>query len=229
MKTCNLLDFCSSRRLFFSRFSFKGGVGEVKTYNSGEHATSLSDSTNGKSNSDAGEHALVHSKQKIRDLGRTDGGRTEDIAETNVLQITDVAASGVREGERVTPEEPLEGDHSRGHDREPYQRQGGLSAGETRIEETAIYRKDQPLSYQRHVLVSLFAGLSYLYLPDTWNHEKDERGGCNHPCDITRLERGHVCQLSIPCFRSLRGDWRCWCELLSWPAGCGDFSPHSRY
>ena len=28
---------------------------------------------------------------------------------------------------------------------------------------------------------------SYMYIPDTWNHEKHQRRGSDHPCDITGL------------------------------------------
>ena len=64
-----------------------------------KHTATLSDSSNGKSNSDSREHALVNSEQEIRDLGGTDGWRSKNIPETNVLQIADVFASGVGECE----------------------------------------------------------------------------------------------------------------------------------
>ena len=41
----------------------------------------------------------------------------------------------MRERQGIAPEEPLERDDGRGHDREPYEREGGLAAGEAGVEE----------------------------------------------------------------------------------------------
>lgn len=73
---------------------------------------------------DGSEHSLVDGEKKIRNLGATDGGGTQDILETKVAQVSNVLAGGVREGERVAPEEPLEGDDADGHDGQPYQGKG---------------------------------------------------------------------------------------------------------
>jgi hypothetical protein len=64
-----------------------------------KHATALRDSSDSKRNRDGSEHALVDGEQQIGDLRRTDGGSTEDISETNVFHITNIFASGLREGE----------------------------------------------------------------------------------------------------------------------------------
>jgi hypothetical protein len=42
----------------------------------------------------------------------------------------------VGESQRVTPEEPLERNHTDRHDGQPYQREGRLAASETGVEET---------------------------------------------------------------------------------------------
>lgn len=82
------------------------------------------------------EHALEDGKQNIRNLGAADRWRRQDILHTKVRQVTDETASRVGEGQRVTPEEPLEGDHADRHDGQPYQREGRLAASETGVEET---------------------------------------------------------------------------------------------
>ena len=87
--------------------------------NGREHTTALRDSSNGKSNRDGCEHALVDGEEEIRDLGGAHGWCSEDVPEADVLQVSDVLAGGVGEGERVAPEEPLEGDDGGGHDGEP--------------------------------------------------------------------------------------------------------------
>lgn len=97
--------------------------------------TSFSYSTNSKRDGNRSEHALVHGKQQIGNLSRSHGGSCENISEANVVQVAEELAGTVGEGERVTPEEPLEGDHGCGHDGEPDERQGGLSPCQTGIEE----------------------------------------------------------------------------------------------
>lgn len=67
------------------------------------------------------EHALEDGEQKIWDLGAADRGLCQDILHTKVGQITDELSSSVGEGQGVTPEEPLERDHTDGHDGQPYQ------------------------------------------------------------------------------------------------------------
>lgn len=62
------------------------------------------------------------------------------------------------EGERVTPEEPLETDDRYTHHGQPDEGEGGLAAGEARVEEA-----------------------------DAGNHEKDEGGGGDDPGKVTGL------------------------------------------
>lgn len=85
-----------------------------------------------------GKHALEDSEEEIWHLGATHRWGSQYIPESEVLQITNVCTSGVGEGQRVSPEEPLEGYDADGHDREPYQREGGLAASETGVEEAGL-------------------------------------------------------------------------------------------
>jgi hypothetical protein len=120
--------------------------------NARKHAATFSNSTDCKSYCDGCEHALVDSKHKIGDLRRSNRWCSEDISEAKVFQVTNVFAGSVGEGERITPEEPLEGDHSRGHNREPDERQGGLPPSETGIEEAAE-TKSAAVAPDAHVFV----------------------------------------------------------------------------
>jgi len=121
----------------------------------GQHTAALGDGAHGEGHSDGGEHALVDGEEQVGDLGGANGGGSEDVAEAEVLHVTQELAGGVREGEGVAPEEPLEGDDGGGHDGEPDQGQGGLSAGQTRVEETAAreHRSACPVQRGHHVSV----------------------------------------------------------------------------
>jgi len=85
----------------------------------GQHTAALCGSADGEGDGDAGEHALVDGEHQVGDLCGADGGGAEDVAEADVVHIADVRAGGLGEGQRVAPEEPLEGDDGRGHDGEP--------------------------------------------------------------------------------------------------------------
>ena len=111
-----------------------------------QHPAPLSHRAHGKSNRDGSKHALIDGKQQIWDLGGADGGGGQDVAEADVLEVADKLASGVREGKRVAPEEPLEGDDGRRHDREPYERECGLAAGEAGVEKAGETRELAVLS-----------------------------------------------------------------------------------
>jgi hypothetical protein len=101
----------------------------------GQHAAALSDGADGQRHRDGGEHALVDGEQQVGDPGGADGRRGQDVAEADVLKVTDVLAGRVREGQRIAPEEPLEGDDGGGHDGEPDEGEGGLAPCEARVEE----------------------------------------------------------------------------------------------
>jgi hypothetical protein len=83
----------------------------------------------------AGKHALEDSEEQVWNLAASNRRLSEDVSEADVGHITNVTASSMRESERVSPEEPLKGDDSDGHDGEPYQRKRGFSSRETRVEE----------------------------------------------------------------------------------------------
>lgn len=70
---------------------------------------------------DGGEHPLVETEEEIRDMGAPNAGLAEDIHETKVGEVANEGAAGVREGQGVTPEEPLKADNSYGHHGEPNQ------------------------------------------------------------------------------------------------------------
>jgi hypothetical protein len=55
----------------------------------------------------AREHALVYGKEKIRNLGTPNRLLAKDVPETNVGEISKELACRMREGQRVTPKEPL--------------------------------------------------------------------------------------------------------------------------
>jgi hypothetical protein len=97
--------------------------------------TAFSYGTNSKSHGNSSEHALIDSEEEIGNLGGANRGGSESVTETNILQITDEFACGVRESKGVTPEEPLEGNDSRSHDGQPDEGQSRLAASQTRIEE----------------------------------------------------------------------------------------------
>jgi hypothetical protein len=107
---------------------------------------------------DSREHALIHREDQIRNLGAAHAGLGQDALEAEVLQIPNIRVGAARESKRVAPEEPLEAHDSHRHEREPDQRERGLSAREARVEEA-----------------------------NAGNHEEHECGGCEHPCDVSGL------------------------------------------
>lgn len=74
---------------------------------------------------------MINGKEEVGYSVAADRRLRQDIPEAEVGQITHELASSVRKGERVPPEEPLEGCDSRGHHGEPYQGEGGLSSRKT--------------------------------------------------------------------------------------------------
>lgn len=61
------------------------------------------------------EHFLVDAEKDRGDSGGSDGWLGKDVLQGKVLQIADESRSSVGEGERETPEEPLERTHGDGH------------------------------------------------------------------------------------------------------------------
>jgi hypothetical protein len=84
---------------------------------------------------DGRKHALVEAKEQVRHLGAADAGLAQYLHQAKVGEVPDVGAARVGEGERVAPEEPLEADDGYRYQGQPYQRQGGLSACKTTVEE----------------------------------------------------------------------------------------------
>lgn len=82
----------------------------------GQHAAALGHGARGKGYRDGGEHALVDGEHEVGDSVGAHRGAGEDAPEAEIGEVTDEGAGGVGEGERVTPEEPLEGRDRRGHD-----------------------------------------------------------------------------------------------------------------
>ena len=79
-----------------------------------QHTTTFSGSTNGESDSDGSEHALVDSEHQIWNPGGANRRSCQDITEADVLEVADKFAGRMGESERVSPEEPLERDQGRG-------------------------------------------------------------------------------------------------------------------
>lgn len=122
-------------------------------------ATALGNGTDREGTSDSAEHHLVEGVKEGGDERRSDRGGAPDLHETKVLEITDEGVAGrLGEGERVTPEIPLEDDDGEGHHDDPEHGEGGFSAGETRVEKG-----------------------------DAGDHEEDEAGGDDDECLITGL------------------------------------------
>ena len=102
-----------------------------------QHASTLCYCTNGKSNTgirsalmkvdaedeiyvrDSGEHALVHTEHQVRNSRASNRWSTKDIHQTKVVKISDVLSCSMRESQGITPEEPLEADDCRSHNRQP--------------------------------------------------------------------------------------------------------------
>ena len=118
---------------------------------------------NGENARDGSEHALVDAEQDVGDLGATDAGLGQHVHQAKVGEVSDVGAAGVGEAEREAPEEPLEARDGYRHQRQVYERQGGLATGQAAVEEA-----------------------------DARNHEQDEGRGRQHPGDIAGLRRGAV-------------------------------------
>ena len=57
----------------------------------------------------ASKHALEDGKKKVGDLVTPHGRRTKDTLHTEVVKVANVFTRGVGEGQRVSPEKPLEG------------------------------------------------------------------------------------------------------------------------
>lgn len=90
---------------------------------------------------DCGEHALIDCKEQVRDPLTADRGLGENVLESKVGEIADKFAGRVGESEGITPEEPLEGNDSGRHNRQPYQRKSRLATRKTRVEEPALKGK----------------------------------------------------------------------------------------
>ena len=101
--------------------------------------------------------------KSIENVGNQWGTRTrvgQSLHQAKVAQITDVSVGrGRREGEGVAPEVPLESDDGQRSHTGSDHAQGGLSTGETRVEETQAR-----------------------------NHDHDHGGGHNDVGLVTRLE-----------------------------------------
>ena len=80
---------------------------------------------------------LVEGIEQIRDQWRARGWSAKSLHQTKLLQVANVAICGIlAESQRVAPEIPLEGDDGDGHHTDPEEGQSGLSACETRVQET---------------------------------------------------------------------------------------------
>ncbi len=86
---------------------------------------------------DCSEHALVDCKEQVRDPITADRGLGENVFEPKVGEIANELARRVGESEGIAPEEPLKGDDSGRHNRQPYQRKSRLATRKTGVEEPA--------------------------------------------------------------------------------------------
>lgn len=68
---------------------------------------------------DGSEHALVDGKEQVGNSGASNARTAEHVAESDVGEIANELSTSVREGQRVAPEEPLEGHDTDGHHGEP--------------------------------------------------------------------------------------------------------------
>lgn len=66
---------------------------------------------------DSSEHALEKTEQQVGNLGASHAGLAQHVHETEVAQVADKRATGMTEGQTVTPEEPLESHHCYTHQR----------------------------------------------------------------------------------------------------------------
>jgi hypothetical protein len=82
--------------------------------------------------------SLVYCEHKVGNLRGANRGRSEDVTKAKVFHVADKFAGSMREGEGVTPEEPLEGDQSGGCQGQPDEGEGRLAAGKTRVEESGM-------------------------------------------------------------------------------------------
>jgi len=87
---------------------------------------------------------LIESVEQIGNQRTTLTGVAKSFLETKLVKIADEwICSLVAESERITPEVPLECDDGSGSHADPDHGQGGLSAGETRVEESQTRYHDQ--------------------------------------------------------------------------------------
>ena len=84
---------------------------------------------------DGREHELVDAEHDGRNACTADARLCQDAFETEMREVTQERACGLRECERVSPEEPLEADDCDTHHADPYHRKCILSPQETRVEE----------------------------------------------------------------------------------------------
>lgn len=70
----------------------------------GAESSSLSEPSHGKDGGDTGEHALVDHVQVGGKSRRTDRRSLVDVSESEILEVTDIGRSSLRESERPTPE-----------------------------------------------------------------------------------------------------------------------------
>lgn len=96
-----------------------GGPEENEDH-AGNDATTLSDSADGEGGSDTAEHHLVEGVEEGGNERAADRGSGPDLHETEVGEVTDErVVGGGAEGERETPEVPLEDDDTEGHHGDP--------------------------------------------------------------------------------------------------------------
>lgn len=134
------------------------GQPDEKVKHHGAKSGALVGTTNHNHTSNGSKHTLVDHVEDIGH-GRDDGGSTQAVLEAKVLKSTNELVGVVGKGQRVAPEEPLEGNEGRTHNGGPQQRHRVLLTGQSRVQQT-----------------------------DTGNHDPDQGGGGHNPDHVGQVE-----------------------------------------
>ena len=181
-----------------------GGPDEHEN-DTGQHAPTLRDGTRSQGDSDGREHALIYGEEKIGDLVGADGGACKNVHEAEIREVTDEWAGRVGECQRIAPEEPLEAGDARGHDGEPYQREGRFASSKSGVEEAGggivLVGQEHPRTVWMPAGDAPKCNEIDKNSPNTRNHKQNKARGCNHPPNITGLDGQEGSALRVVCGR----------------------------
>lgn len=137
-----------------------GGPNESEDHG-GENTTTLGHRAHQDGHGNGRELELVERVEELRDQWGAGTRCVEHISQSDVVEVADESVGGAGgEGERVTPEVPLEDDHGVGSDYGPEKGESALSSCEASVEEpeTGDHEEDECAADQDEGYISLVEG-----------------------------------------------------------------------